>query len=246
MPVSMVTLPGAGFDGDFAGRAFGPAASSLEIELTAVDPDPYDWAAGYRAALDAAARRGPVLAAGISIGACAVVRWALDNPTRCAGVWAALPPWTGDAGDAPAAASAVFGADMIERTGLDAAIRQMRAGSPVWLADEIERSWRSIAAAGPGDGSALATMFRSVAAFEAPTDAELIALADTGVPVVITAATDDPVHPAGVAKHWHALSGNRFQYATVTLEEIGSARGAIGDACACASRRSGQVGTRSD
>jgi len=228
----MVAMPGAGFDGDFARRAFGPAARTLGIDIRPVDPDPYDWVGGYRGALDAAARHGAVLAVGISIGACAAIRWALDNPQRCAGVWAALPPWTGAAGDAPASLSATFGADSIERTGLDATLDEMRVGSPAWLADELERSWRAIAARGPGDGSALVTLFRQVASFTAPTDDELSALAATGVPVVVTAATDDPVHPAMVAQHWRAASGNEFRYGTVTLEQIGIERGAIGESCA--------------
>jgi pimeloyl-ACP methyl ester carboxylesterase len=229
----MVAMPGAGFDGDFAGRAFGPAARTLGIDIRPVDPDPDEWVGGYRRALDDAAQRGPVLAVGISIGACAAIHWALANPQHCAGVWAALPPWTGDPGDAPAALSARFGADSIERIGLDATIAEMRADSPDWLADELERSWRAIAAQGPaGDGTALVALFRQVASFTAPTDAELAALATTGVPVVITAATDDPVHPTAVAQHWRAASGSEFRYGTVTLDAIGRDRGAIGDSCA--------------
>ncbi len=229
----MVAMPGAGFDGDFAGRAFGPAASTLGIAIRPADPDPDDWVLGYRGVLDDVAQRGPVLAAGISIGACAAVHWALDNPERCAGVWAALPPWTGPAGDAPAALSARISSDSVENMGLDATIAEMRDGSPAWLADELERSWRAIAARRTGsDGSALASLFRQVASFTAPTDDELAALAATGVAVVVVAATDDPVHPAAVAQHWRAASGGQFHYGTVTLEEIGMTRGAIGDSCA--------------
>lgn len=226
-PAVLVAMPGAGFDGAYAARAFGPAAAALGVPVVAADPDPADWASGFDRVLSAAARTGPVLAGGISIGACAAVRWAATHPARCVGVWAALPPWSGPPADAPAAAAARFTAQTVEAVGLDAAIEQMRASSPPWLAAELDRSWRSIAGASP-DGAALATLLRAVADHVAPTPALLAALR---VPIAVTVADDDPVHPAAVGAQWAAAAG-RAALAHTRLDAIGADAGELGRRCA--------------
>lgn len=68
------------------------------------------------------------------------------------------------------------------------------AGAPAWLTAELNRAWT-----GYGDG--LAEALEAAAAEPAPTEAELRAL---DVPVGLAALVDDPVHPLGVARQWHA------------------------------------------
>jgi pimeloyl-ACP methyl ester carboxylesterase len=94
----IVALPGTGSDADYARRAFG----GTDATVIAVEPGADGLVQGYERALDDAARSGrQVLAAGISIGACVAMQWALANPGQCAGVLAALPPWLGAPDAAP-------------------------------------------------------------------------------------------------------------------------------------------------
>ena len=186
----VVALPGTGSDADYASRAFG----STGLPVVAVDPDENGLVRGYERALDrAAADHTQVIAAGISIGACVAVQWALSHPAACAGVLAALPPWLGSPRTAPAAHSAAWTAALIRTHGLEETIRQMSASSPAWLSAELDRSWR---AAGPH----LVSQLDEAANYVAPT-AEVIA--GLRVPLSIVAVSDDPVHPAVVAKAWH-------------------------------------------
>lgn len=205
---AVVALPGTGSDADFATRAF----ADTGLPVIAVDPGRDGLISGYRKALDDAAdERGPILAAGISIGACVAVQWAIDNPTSCTGVLAALPPWLGDPATAPAAHSANLTLDLLRRHGLEATIAQMAAGSPQWLAAELSRSWRATA-------DRLESLLSEAATFSAPT-AE--AMSSLHVPLAITAAIDDPVHPYSVAGTWreHAPMSTLSE---ITLAELGA------------------------
>lgn len=201
----VVALPGTGSDADYARRAF----ASTGLPVVAVDPDGTRLVRGYEIALDrAAADHTEVIAAGISIGACVAVQWALSNPDSCAGVLAALPPWLGPPRAAPAAHSAAWTAALIRAHGLEETIRQMSSGSPAWLSAELERSWR---AAGPH----LLSQLDAAANYFAPT-ADMVAR--LRVPLSIVAASDDPVHPAVVARAWHDAADSSV------LTEISMAR----------------------
>lgn len=206
--LTVVALPGTGSDADFAARAF----AGTGLPVIAVDPAGNGLISGYRKALDdAAADRGPILAAGISIGACVAVQWAIDNPTSCAGVLAALPPWLGDPATAPAAHSAGLTLGLLRRHGLEVTIAQMAAGSPQWLAAELSRSWRATA-------DRLESLLAEAATFCAPTADDIATLR---VPLAITGAVDDPVHPFAVAGTWRERAP-MSTLSEITLAQLGA------------------------
>jgi len=235
---SVVALPGTGSDADFARRAFESAAAALDLRFHAVQPDPRAVVASYRAALDGAAQDGPVLAAGISLGAAVAVEWAAEHTGsgRVAGVVAALPAWTGpDAADCPAALSAAFTARCLRADGLEAVIEQMRASSPGWLGAALTQSWRS---QWPGLPEAL-----EEAASHTWPDAER--LAELHVPVAVVATTDDPVHPLAVGERWAALIPDAT-LDRLTLDELGADPAVLGHlGLAALSRVLGPIPARS-
>ncbi|HEY9312339.1 alpha/beta hydrolase [Williamsia sp.] len=219
----IVALPGTGSDGDFAGRAF----ADETIPVIAVDPTENGLINTYLQALDDAAADGHrVLAAGVSIGACVAVRWALEHPTHCSGVLAALPPWLGDPATAPAAHSALLTLDHLARTGLDTTIDQMSAATPGWLATELARSWRATA-------PVLRAMLTEAARYHAPTAEDL---AELSVPLSITATIDDPVHPLSVAQTWHHAAPQALLH-TITLDDLGADPAVLGRRCVDGWRR---------
>lgn len=215
-----VVLPGTGSDACFAEKAFGAELRRRAITPIAVDPDPRGVVASYLAALDDAAGNGPILVGGVSIGAAVAVRWAFDNPGRAVGVLAALPAWTGDPREAPAAASARWTASELRTHGIDAVTAAMTASSPSWLARELRRSW---SAQWPDLPAALdeAARYRALDVDE---------LRSVAVPVGIAAAVDDAVHPLEVGRQW-AREIPRAELATVTLEQVGDDPSVLGRLC---------------
>lgn len=215
-----VVLPGTGSDACFAEKAFGPELRRRGITPIAVDPDPRGVVASYVAALDDAAENGPLLVGGVSIGAAVALRWAFDNPDRAVGILAALPAWTGDPLESPAAGSARWTASELRAHGLEAVTATMTASSPSWLARELTRSW---SAQWPDLPSALdeAACYRALDVDE---------LRAVGTPVGIAAAVDDAVHPLEVGRRW-AREIPRAQLATVTLEQIGDDPSVLGRLC---------------
>ncbi|MEV0292657.1 alpha/beta hydrolase [Nocardia sp. NPDC050710] len=215
-----MALPGTGSDADFARRAFEPACAACDLEFIAVEPNPRGVVASYRAALDAAAERGPVLAAGISLGAAVALEWAADHPDAVAGVIAALPAWTGpDTAECPAARSAAFTAEQLRADGLAAVTERMRAGSPSWLAAALTQSWRS-------QWPDLPAALEEAAAYKWPETERLRALT---IPVAIVAAVDDPVHPLAVAEEWARLIPDAVLL-RITLDELGADPAVLGRA----------------
>ncbi|WP_016935763.1 alpha/beta fold hydrolase, partial [Rhodococcus sp. R1101] len=217
----------------FAEKAFGPGLRRRGITPIAVDPDPRGVVASYVAALDDAAENGPLLVGGVSIGAAVALRWAFDNPGRVVGVLAALPAWTGDPLDSPAAGSARWTASELRTHGLEAVTATMTASSPSWLARELTRSW---SAQWPDLPSALdeAACYRALDVDE---------LRAVGTPVGIAAAVDDAVHPLEVGRRW-AREIPRAQLATVTLEQIGDDPSVLGRLCLTALERIAPVPNR--
>lgn len=216
----MVALPGTGSDADFAARAFGPAAAAHGLAFQAVEPDPKAVIASCTAALDAAAARGPVLAAGISLGAAIALDWAAGRRTAVVGVITALPAWTGaETASCPAALSASVTAEQLRADGLDAVIERMRTSSPGWLADALTQSWR-------GQWPHLPRALDEAAAYAWPTVEQL---ADSAVPVAVVGASDDPVHPIAVAEQW-AATLPQARLHRVTLAELGADPAVLGHA----------------
>ena len=219
--VTAVLLPGTGSDDDYIRRAFLRPLQQVGAELVTHRPLPGRLIEGYLEALDQAANRsGPILAGGVSIGAAVATAWALRHPERVVGVLAALPAWTGSPDDAPAAHAARYSAGQLRNDGLAAVVAQMRASSPTWLGDELTRSWTA-------QWPQLPDALEEAAAFVAPTPAELAALT---VPMGVTAAVDDAVHPLQIASEW-AATVPRAALCTVTLDQIGADPTALGTAC---------------
>ncbi len=221
--VCTVLLPGTGSDDDYVYRAFSGPLHDAGAAVRAAAPRPTGLIAGYLADLDNAAAEEPIAVGGVSIGAAVAVAWALAHPGRSVAVLAALPAWTGSPRGAPAALAARQSALALRRDGLVAAITQLRASSPRWLADELSRSWE-------GQWPGLPDAMEEAADYVAPTCPELGRLA---IPMGVAAAVDDPVHPAEVAVEW-VTAAPRAALRTVTLDEIGADPSALGAACVAA------------
>ncbi|MGE3284595.1 MAG: alpha/beta hydrolase [Pseudonocardia sp.] len=201
------------------------------------------------AAAGATARGEALLAGGVSLGALVAARWAADRAGAAgcpqppsgrspdagrrapghtcgrtaagplAGLLLALPAWTGEPGDAPAALAARASAAQVRAAGVDGAVRAARAGAPAWLADELARAWA-------GHGPGLADALDTAAAEPGPDGA---ALARIAVPAGVVAAVDDPVHPLAVADAWCAwLPWARL--VTTRLDALGADPAVLGRA----------------
>jgi pimeloyl-ACP methyl ester carboxylesterase len=208
--VPTVLLPGTGSDADYVERAFSPALLGAGADVRAHEPRPRQLIDGYWAALDDAAREQPIAIGGVSIGAAVAARWTLTHPHQCVAILAALPPWTGSPGAAPAAISARHTAEVLRRDGLSATMSQMRASSPGWLADELSRSWLS-------QWPDLPDAMEQASRYAAPTRAELRHLS---APMSVVAAVDDPIHPLEVAMEW-VSAAPRATLRTISLAELG-------------------------
>ncbi|WP_217709687.1 alpha/beta fold hydrolase [Amycolatopsis sp. Hca4] len=215
-----VLLPGTGSDEVFVRSVFEGPLRAIGVPLIAPPPPPGGALAdGYLAALDTLAdEHGTLLVGGISFGAHLAAEWAVRHPARCGGLLAALPAWNGDPGPAPAALAATLTADLVARSGVDAALAQT-AGSPDWLRAELDRAWRR-------HGGGLADGLRVAAGRPSPTLAELAGLA---VPAGVGTCTDDPVHPTKVAAEW-AGALPRAALGETTLTALGTDRESLGRA----------------
>ncbi|MGV0627296.1 alpha/beta hydrolase [Mycolicibacter minnesotensis] len=228
-----VLLPGTGSDDDYVRRAFGPPLQQVGVELITPRPQPGRLIEGYLDALEEVAQRsGPIIVGGVSIGAAVAAAWALRHRQRVAGVLAALPAWTGAPDDAPAALAARYSAEQLRNDGLAAVVAQMRASSPAWLSDELTRSWTA-------QWPLLPDALEEAAAYLAPTRAELATLA---VPMGVTAAVDDAVHPLQIAAEWVAVAPHA-SLCTVTLDQIGADPTALGAAGLSALIQAGRAST---
>ncbi|WP_246127905.1 alpha/beta fold hydrolase [Amycolatopsis rhizosphaerae] len=223
MPKPMaLMLPGTGSDEVFVRSVFaGPLAAS-GIALDAPEPPRgAQLAVGFLTMIDsvADARHGRLLLGGISFGAHLAAEWAVRNPGRCDGLLLALPAWAGEPDAAPASLAAKASADLVEREGLEKALRLSVAGVAPWLAGELTRAWRR-------HGAGLAASLRVAANRAAPT---LEALKELDIPVGIAACVDDPVHPAEVADAW-AGALPRATVRETTLDRLGADRESLGRA----------------
>lgn len=225
-----VLLPGTGSDEVFVRAVFAGPLRALGVPLLTPPPPPgAELADGYLAILDALAdEHGELLVGGISFGAHLAAEWAVRNPGRCGGLLAALPAWNGDPGLAPASQAATLSADLVARSGVDAALAHT-AGSPDWLRAELDRAWRR-----HGDG--LAAGLRVASARPSPSPAELAGL---DVPAGVGTCTDDPIHPTKVASEW-AAALPRASLGETTLAALGADRESLGRATVLAFLRACQ------
>lgn len=228
MPVGLVSvvtvlLPGTGSDEDYLRRAFAAPLERAGAVVVAVPPQPEQLVAGYLRALDKAALDGPIAVGGVSIGAAVATCWALANPGRTVAVLAALPPWTGVPGAAPAALSARHTAARLRREGLAATTAAMTSSSPPWLAEELARSWLR-------QWPNLPDAMDQAAAYVGPTATELGRLA---APMAVVGASDDPIHPITVACEW-ASAVPHAALSIVTLDQVGPQPAVIGAAALAA------------
>ncbi len=221
--VTTVLLPGTGSDDNYVARAFGGPLKQVAAVLVTPPPQPESLIDGYLRALDDAARAGPIAVGGISIGAAVAAAWALAHPGQAVAVLAALPPWTGAPGPAPAALAARHSAAQLRRDGLAATTTQMRASSPPWLAEELTRSWRV-------QWPLLPNAMEEAAAYVAPGRADLARL---NAPLGVVAAVDDPIHPLQVGADWVSAAPHAA-LRTVTLDELGADAAGLGAACLAA------------
>ena len=157
---------------------------------------------------------------GVSIGAAVATAWALAHPAHTVAVLAALPAWTGQPDNAPAALSARHTAQVLRADGLAATVATMRASSPPWLGAELTRSWLA-------QWPDLPDAMDAAAQHVAPTSGELATLT---VPMGVAAATDDPIHPVDVALEWVAAAPHAA-LRTVTLDDMGADPAVLGAAC---------------
>lgn len=228
MPINLfsvvtVLLPGTGSDEDYLRRAFAAPLEQAGAVVVAVPPEPEQLVSGYLRALDEAALGGPIAVGGISIGAAVATCWALANPGRTVAVLAALPPWTGAPGAAPAALSARHTAARLRREGLAATTAAMTSSSPPWLAEELARSWLR-------QWPNLPDAMDEAAAYVGPTAIQLGRLA---APMAVVGASDDPIHPIIVAREW-ASAVPHAALSTVTLDQFGPQPAVIGAAALAA------------
>lgn len=221
--VRTVLLPGTGSDDDYVRRAFGPALRAVGAVAITPATVPHRLIDAYRQALDEAAEAGPIAVGGVSLGAAVAVAWALEHPGRTVAVLAALPAWSGDPREAPAAAMAQLSAQQLRSDGLAAATARMQQSSPGWLAAELARSWA-------GQWPDLPDAMEQAARYIAPTASELTALRP---PLGVASAADDPVHPLEIGAEWVAAAP-RAALRTVTLAQFGADPGALGAACLAA------------
>ncbi len=168
-----VLLPGTASTGDFVRRAFGAPLAAFGIGLISDDPPRAGTVAERLAGLDeAVARYRPVLVGGVSIGAHLAVRWAAARTGghRPDGLLLAMPAWTGPPEAIAAASGAAAGE--VERAGVSATLRRIRAGADDWpdagwVVDELAAAWPRYTA------TELAGTLRATAGSPGPSRGEL-------------------------------------------------------------------------
>lgn len=218
--ITTVLLPGTGSDDDYVYRVFAPALREVGAVPVPHAPQPGRLIEGYLAALDDAAREGPIAVGGVSLGAAVATAWAIAHPGRVMAVLAALPAWTGSPETAPAALAALASAHELRRDGLVAATARMRESSPPWLADELTRSW-------VGQWPELPDAMDAAAHYVAPTSSQLETLT---APMGVASASDDPIHPVEVGVEW-VSAAPCAALRTISLAELGTDPAALGAAC---------------
>jgi pimeloyl-ACP methyl ester carboxylesterase len=226
-PRPAILLPGSGSDEVFVTAAFARPLAALGFRLVAPRPTPgVSVVSGYVEALDQGVGAG-VVVGGVSLGAQVAARWAADRIARGlpgpAALLLALPAWTGEPGDAPAAVAARASSATLRRNGLIATLSDARANTPEWLGSELARAWTR-------HGEALADSLETTACTSGPTPEQLGALR---VPVGVVGLLDDPVHPIEVALRWQALLP-RAALVTTTLTAMGRDPETLGRAAALA------------
>lgn len=193
-PTSAVLVHGAASTPETALRLLGPGLAGSGLVAVDARGSIDDVVASIEAAVRTETERGALVTAiaGLSLGAHAAARWAIDRAGSGLELMLALPAWTGDP-DAVAGLTAAS-ADEIERDGTAGILaRLVAANGDDWVVDELVRSWTD------ADPHRIAHSLRTAAASPAPT---LDELAQITARTVVVALAGDPLHPARVAKAW--------------------------------------------
>lgn len=199
--LTIVGLPGAGFDHTFIEQALGPLAQQLDAELMAADPQPGNVLSGYCAVCDEAAARGDFICIGISIGAIAALRWLIARQKKnsataqgtCLAAIISMAPWCeNNYADAPAALAASSTAQAINAHGFATVKNAMVNTSPPWLAELQAPCWDRL-------GNDLGVVMSEVSETPAPPLSELGKITDS---CGFIRVTEDPLHPVHVTDQW--------------------------------------------
>lgn len=225
-----VLLPGAGSNADFVERAFSAPLAAAGLDCVALDL-PCGEVTRAAALLDAAVRRtGARVVGGVSRGAHVAACWAAnraDGVEGLDGLLLALPAWTGDGRDTSGRLASSLAAQAVRERGRDAVLRESRAAGVPWLAEELERAWRSC----PED-ELLADLEGAVAT-PAP---DLPSLRRVRVPSGVVGFRNDSFHPLEVARTWaEAMPRAALEVLDVTAPE--SDRSVLGRAAVSAWQR---------
>ncbi len=218
-PTSAVLVHGAASTPDAARRLLGPGLAGSGLVAVDARGSIDDVVAVIDEAVVAETRRGALVTAvaGLSFGAHAAARWAIDRAGSGPELVLAMPAWTGEP-DAVAGLTAAS-ADEIERDGTAGILaRLVAANGDDWVVDELVLSWTD------ADPHRLAHSLRAAAASPAPTLEEL---AQITARTVVVALADDPLHPAAVAEAW-ADAIPRARLVVVPRDAPNQERGALG------------------
>ncbi len=209
----LIMAHGAGSSADFTARAF-PAAGLGCADGLYLDDRTGDTAE-IAAALGASAMRQlarghDVVLGGVSIGAHAAVvaacALAANAPAahagatpagRLAAVLAAMPAWTGTTDNTVRRAMGVLAAE-VRVHGAGRVLDRLRRDPGLrddWVLAELTAAW--------ADRQTLAAELAAATGGAAPSSAQLGAL---GVPLLVVALADDPLHPMRVARCWSRLA----------------------------------------
>lgn len=218
--LTVVGLPGAGFDHTFIEQSLSPLAETTGARLVSVDPEPGNVLDGYLSACDLAAESGPFICVGISIGAIAAMRWWIESRQKshwraienCCGIIVSMAPWSGRNYDsAPAAQAASGTAKAISQVGFGPVREAMVKTSPLWLSELQVPCWDRL-------GSNLATIMEEASTTQAPEVADLRTIT---CPCGLIRVLEDPLHPVSVTDSWaHALL--HCEVETISLNDIAS------------------------
>ncbi len=193
-------VPGSASTGDFVRRAFRGLLAGVAEAVTVGEGtgDPVALADEIGREVDSreGTDRAVTVVVGVSVGAHAVAGWAASRAGQSAAgdllLVCAMPAWIGEP-DATAALTA-SAADLIAAAGISSEVARLQSEYPDdWVVAELTRAWTAL---GP---TAVLASLRATAASAAPRHTDLHRIRQRAA---VVALSDDPFHPAEVARQW--------------------------------------------